>query len=276
MLLDNRKLIERILEQQEMLADLQRNMLIMEPFYKDFAYRFCWNSNSIEGNTLSLDETVAVIDYDEVRSGHTYAEYFEAKCLYGAIQTMLNRNGQEITEKWIREVNARILSGSEGYRKKNLYVGTLIEATYFPPEYDRVPELMEQFVKRQEWKDLSLPEVIERAAREHILFERIHPFIDGNGRTGRMIMNQQLINHGLLPVLIGDQSKYRQAFRRYESGEDISLMVHLIGKGELTAIHMLNNLNIKLERERKDAKNINEEKSKKGRGEAVAKNRRIR
>lgn len=89
-------------------------------------------------------------------------------------------------------------------------------------------------------------------------------------------MNQQLINHGLLPVLIGDQSKYRQAFRRYESGEDISLMVHLIGKGELTAIHMLNNLNIKLERERKDAKNINEEKSKKGRGEAVAKNRRIR
>lgn len=58
----------------------------MKPFIKDFAYRFCWSSNALEGNTLSLDETICLIDYDEVRSGHTYTEYQEAKNLYKAIK----------------------------------------------------------------------------------------------------------------------------------------------------------------------------------------------
>lgn len=54
----------------------------------------------------------------------------------------------------------------------------------------------------------------------HIRFERIHPFSDGNGRTGRMIMNQQLINNDMLPITIDKTSKYRQAFRAYEKNGD--------------------------------------------------------
>lgn len=71
---------------------------------------------------------------------------------------------------------------------------------------------------------------------------------DGNGRTGRMIMNQRLINNGWLPVTIENQSKYRQAFRRYEASKDLSMMVYIICKGELASIRrvkeLVNKLNI--------------------------------
>ncbi len=60
--------------------------LISRPFIDDFARRLAWSTNAIEGNTLSLDDTIAVIDYDEVRSNHTYSEYSDAKNAYYAIQ----------------------------------------------------------------------------------------------------------------------------------------------------------------------------------------------
>lgn len=154
--------------------------LITEPFYKDFAYRFCWNSNSIEGNTLSLDETIEVIDFDTVRSGHTYSEYTEAKIL------------------------------SCSCRKEEC--GEMM--------YSQITQL----------------------AEEHISFERMHPFADGNGRTGRLLLNQQLINIGWLPVLISSQSKYRQSFRQYNTKGDVSMMTYLILKGEEKALENIGQL----------------------------------
>lgn len=69
----------------EMISEIQKKLQIinvknyepevLEMFTKDFSLRFCWSSNALEGNTLSLDETVSVIEYDEVRSGHTFREY---------------------------------------------------------------------------------------------------------------------------------------------------------------------------------------------------------
>lgn len=246
--LDNKSLILAIQNKIDDLSAWLQNELITEPYYKDFAYRFCWNSNSIEGNTLSLDETIAVVDYDEVRSGHTYTEYTEAKSLYHVISTMLDKTGSHITEDWIQDVNAGILNKKRGYRQGNLYVGTLIEATYYPPDYEKVPELMRSYMKRLNRKEMSLSEYLGAIAEDHILFERIHPFSDGNGRTGRMILNQQLINWGLLPITIDNQSKYRQSFQRYDRGRDLSLLLHLICKGELNAIERVTELGQQLER----------------------------
>ena len=62
---------------------------------------------------------------------------------------------------------------------------------------------------------------------------------DGNGRTGRMLMNQQLLNAGMLPAIIKDQSKYRQAFRRYERSGEISLMNYVIAEGILETYRKL-------------------------------------
>ena len=88
-LFDNEKRILQIETEKEEIFQYLKNLLISQPFIEDFARRFAWSTNAIEGNTLSLEETIAVIDYDEVRSNHTYSEYTDAKNVYHAIQKML-------------------------------------------------------------------------------------------------------------------------------------------------------------------------------------------
>ncbi len=244
-LIDNREIIKKIMREWDGIRDCFKEPLVWEPFLKDFCYRFCWNSNSIEGSTLSLDETVSIIEYDEVRSGHTYTEYTEALNLYRAIREMLDFNKMKITEDWIKEVNGIVMGTSGEYRANDLYVGTIFEAVYYPPKHEHVHDLMREYVQAltQEWK--SPETVFEEIAEAHICFERIHPFKDGNGRTGRMILNQSLINAGWLPVIMENQSKYRQSFRRYEATGDTSMLTHLICKGELAAMERIKTLQAK-------------------------------
>lgn len=246
-LLNNSDIIEKANLGLMEVKDYLKNDLIREPFIRDFMYRFCWNSNSIEGNTLSLDETIGVIDYDEVRSGHTYSEYTEAKLLFHAIKEMMSFEKLDINENWILRANGMILDYDGTYRQNNLYVGTLTEAVYYPPSFERVPELMKKHMEEFNGGYKSVTDMLETIAREHLVFERIHPFKDGNGRTGRLLMNQRLVNYGWLPITIGDQSKYRQAFRRYDSSKDTSLLVHIICKGEISAANRVKELAKKLE-----------------------------
>lgn len=86
---DNEKRILQIETEKEIIFKHLENPLISQPFTEDFARRFSWSTNAIEGNTLSLEETIAVIDYDEVRANHTYSEYTDAKNVYYAIREML-------------------------------------------------------------------------------------------------------------------------------------------------------------------------------------------
>jgi Fic family protein len=71
-------------------------------------------------------------------------------------------------------------------------------------------------------------DAVKGIAENHIVFERIHPFADGNGRMGRILMNQMLMNSGILPAAISHTSKYRQAFRAYDRNQDISMLVYLL------------------------------------------------
>lgn len=237
-LFHNEELLEQINAQISDINEKMEDPLICGPFLDDFSRRFCWSSNAIEGNTLSLDETVAFIDFDEVRSGHSYSEYQDTKALYRAICTMmLPFQERKIDEAWIKKANAILMMQEEGYRQKNVYIGTTLEAVYYPPSYTDVPDLMRKFVQRTEIeKTDDITDVMEKIARNHMDFERIHPFADGNGRTGRMILNQQLINQNFLPVIIEAKGDYRQAFRRYDRNGDVSQMVHIIAKGELASI----------------------------------------
>ncbi|MCD8216837.1 MAG: Fic family protein [Clostridiales bacterium] len=213
--------------------------LIMEPFVRDFALRFCWSSNAIEGNTLSLEETVSVIEYDEVQSGHTYSEYRDAKNLYHSVQKMMIPfQKRELTEEWIKTANGYIRGMEGAYRKGKVYIGSLVEAVHYPPDPERVPELMKSFFAK--WNDSytgkNLSEKMELFAKEHIEFESVHPFQDGNGRVGRMLLSQRMINEGFLPIAISPTGKYRRAFLRYEKRGDLSQMIHEICKAETEAI----------------------------------------
>lgn len=239
-LINNEKLYEEIEQKLELTKAMREQTAIIEPFVKDFIYRFCWSSNALEGNTLSLDETISLIDYDEVKSGHTYTEYQEAKNLYKTIEKqMIPLQKREITETWIKEANGRIIETDGNYRIGPVYVGNLVEAVYYPPSEKKVPELMKILLEDVNFEGNSIKEILEKSALLHIQFERIHPFKDGNGRVGRMILNQQLINNGLLPVTFSAKGKYRQAFRIYDKNKDISSIVHIIGKAEMDSLNRI-------------------------------------
>ncbi len=238
-LIQNSDMIKKIETLHPTVLCYRNDNLIMGPFVNDFALRFCWSSNAIEGNTLSLEETVSVIEYDEVQSGHTYSEYRDAKNLYQSVQKMMIPfQKRKLTEEWIKTANGYI-RGMEGeYRKGKVYIGSLVEAVHYPPDPERVPELMKSFFAK--WDDSytgkNLYEKMELFAKEHIEFESVHPFQDGNGRVGRMLLSQRMINEGLLPITISPTGKYRRAFQRYEKQGDLSQMVHEICRAEAEAI----------------------------------------
>ncbi len=202
-LFDNEKRIMQLETEKREIFKHMENPLISRPFTEDFARRFSWSTNAIEGNTLSLEETIAVIDYDEVRSNHTYSEYTDAKNAYYAIQKMLIPFEKAvIDEEWIKKANGYIRHMQGEYRDTTVYIGNLSEAVYYPPDPQDVPALMKNWTREANEANIdavAVKEIFERIAASHVRFERIHPFSDGNGRTGRMIMNQQLINNGLLP-----------------------------------------------------------------------------
>jgi Fic family protein len=239
-LINNDELIRQVEHDLAMTQTTMNEKTLMSWFMDDFAARFCWSSNAIEGNTLSLEETIALVEYDEVRAGHTYTEYQEAKNLYRAIrESLLPFSHRSVTEEWIKGNNGVIRGAAGEYRTIPLSIGTQFETVYFPPSPEQVPELMTAYLERVNFEADDFAGVIEQAVRSHLHFERIHPFADGNGRTGRMILNQQLINHGLLPVTIHKNSDYRQAFKLYDKNGDISKMVHIVLSGEIEAIQRL-------------------------------------
>ena len=120
--------------------------------------------------------------------------------------------------------------------------------------FDDVPAFMKDWIRETNIEAATVKEIFEKIAANHIRFERIHPFADGNGRTGRMIINQQLINNGLLPVSIRPTGKYREAFRRYDKREDLSEMVYVLLRSELESFDRVRSLALKLSKDREKQK----------------------
>lgn len=251
---------------------------IWSAFEKELRLRLSWNTNSLEGNTLTLEETVDALEYDEVRSGHTYSEYTEAKTAYEANCELSFRKTQEINIDLIHRINAIIMRTGGEFRSRQVYVGSIAEVAWMPPRPEEIPGQMEAWCQRaagafrdksdaeptlfrdksdeaghiescEETRKAGLADpaaIISTVAGLHMQFEMIHPFADGNGRTGRFIMNQMLLNAGLMPAIILNQSKYRQAFRIYERSQDTALMEYCIAAGVVKTYEILENICRKL------------------------------
>ena len=226
-----------------------------EAFEKDLCLRLSWNTNSLEGNTLTLEETVDALEYDEVRSGHTYSEYTEAKNAYRANCELTFEEKRRISVNLIRQINGIIMGTKGEFRSRQVYVGSIAEVAWMPPRPEEITDKMEQWsaevLNAFENTDCSaaiekeqpdLAQNIRKIAKLHMQFEMIHPFQDGNGRTGRLIMNQMLLNAGLLPAVILNQSKYRQAFRIYKRNQNTALMEYCIAAGVAKTYEILGDI----------------------------------
>lgn len=195
-----------------------------------------YNSNGIEGNTLTLRETQVVLEGITV-GGKSIKEHLEVINHEKAILYLndLVREDNPITEWNIKGIHGLVLKDIDNenagrYRRENVIIKG---ATHNPPDYLKVPELMEKLVLNYEnWNDFH---PIIQAALLHGELVKIHPFVDGNGRTSRLLMNLDLMHHGYNPIIIKkeDRLKYYEALDKAHTTGDYTDFVKLITKLEI-------------------------------------------
>ena len=200
---------------------------------EDFMIDYTYNSNAIEGSTLTLEETVLVLKEGITIGGKPLQHHLEAighKDAYYYVEELV-KNESPITERIIREIHTLVLMDRQTdkgvYRSVPVRVGG-----FFPCQPYEVPIKMERLILdyNGEMKKLH---VVERAAVFHLMFETIHPFIDGNGRVGRLLLNLELMKEGYPPINVkfSDRAKYYECFGHYRMSDgDASKMTSLISE----------------------------------------------
>ena len=177
---------------------------IVKNLHEDIILRWTYHSNAIEGNTLTLLETKVVLEGITV-GGKALREHFEAinhrdAILY--VEDIIKK--QEPFSEWqIRNIHQLILKNIDDenagrYRQQNVLISG---ATTNPPDHTLLNDKMAQFI---DWYNTEAHKLhpIERAAKVHADFVSIHPFVDGNGRTSRLLMNLELMKAGYPPSVI--------------------------------------------------------------------------
>ncbi len=168
-----------------------------------------YNSNAIEGNTLTMSETKVVLEGITI-GGKTMVEHLETINHRDAILFIedLIADREELSEWNLKNIHALILkeidnSNAGRYRKENVLISG---AKHIPPKHFELDYLMQKLI--QEYKDdwLGLHPVI-RATLLHGEFVKIHPFIDGNGRTARLLLNFELMRSGYTPIIIKNEQR---------------------------------------------------------------------
>lgn len=177
---------------------------IVSNLHEDLVLRWTYNSNAIEGNTLTLKETKVALEGITV-GGKTMREHFEAinhrEAIY-FVEDLVERN-EPLSEWQIKSIHQLILKNIDDihagvYRRTNVIIAG---ADHMPPDALHVESEMQKFINCYREQAPAL-HPIERAARVHADFVKIHPFTDGNGRTSRLLMNLELMKSGYPPVVL--------------------------------------------------------------------------
>lgn len=198
---------------------------------EEFIVEYTYNSNAIEGNTLTLRETELVlrgltIDQKPLKDhleavGHRDAFYYVSD---------LVKENQPISERVIKQIHSLVLSDKPAdkgvYRKLPVRI---MGAKNIPSQ----PYMIESEMKKMILDyHSSQDNMIKKLAWFHLVFESIHPFIDGNGRTGRLLINLELMKKGYPPIDIKfiDRKKYYDAFDFFHTGKDKNAMFNLFAQ----------------------------------------------
>ena len=203
----------------------------------EFIIENTYNSNAIEGNTLTLRETALILQEGITIAEKPLKDHLEAigyKDAFNYIIELTEWNTR-LTETIIKDIHSLVLMNDA--RNKGVYRNipvTILGAVHKPPQPYLITPQMEQLIIDYT-ETINTKHIIESAAEFHLRFEGIHPFIDGNGRTGRLIMNFELMKAGLLPVNIkySDRMKYYDCFDDYYTTGDISMLCGLIEQYEI-------------------------------------------
>ncbi|MEY3198837.1 MAG: hypothetical protein RL308_1922 [Bacteroidota bacterium] len=179
-----------------------------------------YNSNAIENSTLSLEDTEKILAGGNLERKVNVREVYEAKNLAKLTESLLETNKSRLNIKLILSLHKTLLTniddtiaGRFRVGKEWVRVGNHLGAN---PKF--VPTLMQELVDNYNQNKIS--NFIDAVAHFHAEFETIHPFVDGNGRMGRALINLQLVHLGFPPIIIQNKSKhteYYPLFTQYQS-----------------------------------------------------------
>lgn len=199
---------------------------------EEFLIEYTYNSNAIEGNTLTLQETALVLEGVTIDKkplkDHLEAVGHRDAFLY--VQDLV-KDKVPFSESIIKQIHTLVLMDRPEDRGVYRRIPVRIMGAYHvPSDPILVPEQMENLIAEFAGNKKLHP--IERAALFHLKFEGIHPFVDGNGRTGRLILNLMLMQLGYPPINVkySDRKRYYEAFDSYYRDNDKSISIYLIGE----------------------------------------------
>jgi Fic family protein len=230
---------------------------LMQAIDKKIKIEWTYNSNAIEGNTLTLQETSYFLQHGLTSKGRTLKEYFEAQNHAEAIDWLKDiiKNDRRITEGLIKQLHALLMKGID-----YIWVGpddNRIKKDMEPGKYKTQPnhvitingdihkycepvKVLEEMEKLIDFINKSDMHPVEIAARAHHKLVEIHPFNDGNGRVARLLMNLILMRNRYVPVIIKckKREEYYRALMKADKG-NISDFTNLVSEEEKNNLELI-------------------------------------
>ncbi len=199
-----------------------------------------YNSNAIENSTLTLEETEKILLQIDLDRFITEREIFEAKNLARVVSYINTKaKEQELTLEVILSLHKMLIANIRDdiagrFRKDGEWVRV---ANHIAPDPKEVVGRLEKMLAG--YNANSRENIIKRIALLHLTFEHTHPFVDGNGRIGRVINNYLLIREGFVPVNIKfiDRKMYYEAFKEFGEKGTAKIMEEIVGKALTNSYH---------------------------------------
>jgi len=233
---------ELIWSKQKKYKNILNKIITSPDIFDQFLLSLTYNTNSIEGNSLTEPETAAVLFQNVALPNKDIIEQLEVKNHQAAWEFLLNSlsNTAKIDEKLLLQLHNKLMNGIRQdagiYRN---HAVRIVGANVPTANYLKIVQFMKELVKDM---GLKKKDIVKHVADIHARFEQIHPFSDGNGRIGRLLIHAMLLRKNLPPAVIKQEDKrlYYQYLQKAQQIDDTVLLEDFFCDAILEGFNILN------------------------------------
>lgn len=216
-----------------------------EDVWKRLSALNTWGTNAIEGNTLTWKDVERLLLEEQSVANRPIRDVLETLQHESTFRGLLLRKDKPITIQTVLELHESVFKGVKAdagtWRRVNVRI---TGSAHVPPRMEKVVREMETLIKQYDSRDIEGADVFDLGAWFHHGFESVHPFSDGNGRAGRLLMNLHFLKHNWPPahVLPPDRETYLSAMEKGHSGDLadlVSLLKGLMGRSLLDLLNQV-------------------------------------
>jgi len=232
---------DEIYKLRQKVPNIITKIIERDDIYKEFILSLTYNTNRIEGSTLSEPETAAILFNNAIIPNKDLVEHLEAKNHQTALEFLFSYIKKDllINEEIILKLHSILMNGirsdAGNYRNHSVRI---VGANIPTANNLKVPELIKELINEVQ---AEAEDVIKQAAIVHSRFEQIHPFSDGNGRIGRLLVHAQMLKADLPPVIINQFYKrlYYAYLNKCQRIGDSTLLEEFFCDGLLAAYRII-------------------------------------